>query len=235
MGTPNFASPSNASKYFVVLTGQEVEVKVCPECEHNHRDWEFTLSELKECEMCKHDLSEVEVTSEYVYPESWECDDFISNMGYVIKEIGGVKENEYLNDNRSYPSQTLGKLTQSKSYGEVELEVVITAILTSAYYEGATLDYLIHVNTHKDVFKYSTGSSYDNDIDTILDDAFDRDYSTDMNAGLCAIFRPKAEAWVKQTITDLSEKLEKLFEDYSSHKLTCKGVFSNGEAVYESI
>ena len=233
MGTPNFARPSNASKYFVVLTGENVEYKECPECENKHYDWEHTLEELKECDLCKEDLQGEDIQEEYRMPEDFEYDDLISNLGYEIKALGGTIENEYLGD-RSYPIQSIGVLKEHKMYGDVEVIVKITATIQSGYYEGATLDWMIEIEGYNDTYKHSTGSSYDESLDDIMDMLFDP-YYTDLNAGLCKIMQPKAVDWAEQTISDIGEKLEKLYEDWSSHKLHCKGVFSNGEAIYETV
>lgn len=233
MGTPNFARPNNASKYFVVLTNREETFKECPDCGHKHRDWEYTLEELNECDMCSESLVDAEIETETVYPDEWEVDDLIENIGYEIKEQGGTKDNEVI-EYGQYGIQSLGYFDESKSYGDVWLNVRVTAVIQSAYYEGATLDYLIHIDTNNDSFKYSTGSSYDEDLEDILEMAFDEYYS-EMNAGLRAIMKPKAELWIEQTIDELSTKVETLFEQWTEHKLVCQGVFSNGEAVYSKI
>lgn len=233
MGTPNFARPSNASKYFVVFTGQEVKYKECPECENKHYDWEYTLEELKECDLCDHDLQGEDIQEEYVYPESYECDDLIENLGYEIKALGGTKESEVI-EYGSYGVQSIGVFKESKMYGDVEFTVKVTATIQSAYYEGATLDWLVEIEGYNDTYKHSTGSHYDESLEDIMDILFDP-YYTDLNAGLCKIMQPKAVDWAEQTISDIGEKLEKLYEQWSEHKLRCKGRFSNGEAIYETI
>lgn len=234
MGTPNFARPSNASKYYAVLTNQEVEVKECPDCGHQHPEWEYdNLETLSQCEQCKVDLSEVEVTTEVQVPDSWECEDFIHNIGEAIEAIGGRAENESFLD-RNYERQSLGILESEKSYGDIDINVKLTAILQSAYYEGATLDYIIQIEADGETFDHSTGSYYDQDLEEIVESAFDTDY-TEMNAGLCKILQPKAQAWIEGEITKLSNQLEEVYEDWTQHKLGCTGVFSNGEAIYHEV
>lgn len=233
MSTPNFASPSNASKYYAVLTGREEKYLECPECENKHYEWEHTLEELKECDLCDHDLQGEDIQEEYKMPEDFEYDDLIDNLGYEIKALGGTKENEYLGD-RSYPIQSIGVFKESKWYGDIEVTVKITATIQSAYYEGATLDWLVEIEGYNDTYKHSTGSRYDESLEDIMDMVFDP-YYTDLNAGLCKIMQPKAVSWAEQAISDIEEKLEKLYEQWSEHKLGCKGVFSNGEAVYEHV
>lgn len=233
MGTPNFARPSNASKYYAVLTNQEVEVKECPDCGHQHPEWEYNLEEITQCKQCKIDLSEVEVTTDVQVPDSWECEELIRNIGEVIEAQGGSAENESFRD-RNYERQSLGVLENHRAYGDVELGVKLTAILQSAYYEGATLDYMVQIEANGETFDYSTGSYYDQDLDSVLESAFDSYYS-DMNAGLCKMLRPKAQTWIENQIEELSAKLEDIYENWSEHKLGCTGVFSNGEAIYHPV
>jgi predicted RNA-binding Zn-ribbon protein involved in translation (DUF1610 family) len=232
MSTPNFASPSNASKYFVVLTNREEEVKTCPECGERHPDWEYTLEELKECNSCEEDLTAVETETETVYPDEYECDNLIENIGYEIKEQGGVKENKVI-EYGQYGITSLGYFSESRMYGDIEVEVVVKAVLQNAYYEGATLDYLITVEIDRDTNEYSTGSRYDNSVEDISTEVGERQEYNGLNKGIIAIMRPKIESLIEQTVSDLSDKTEKIFENWTEHKLTCKGVFSNGEAVYE--
>lgn len=232
MATPNFASPSNASKYFVVLTSREVKRRKCKNCGQKHYDWEYEdLSKLNNCDSCEGKLGKIKEKVEY--PNEWEADDLIENLGYEIKALGGTKENEYLGD-RSYPIQSVGVFRESKMYGDVEVMVKVTATIQSAYYEGATLDWIVEIEGYNDTYKHSTGSYYDESLDDIMDMIFDP-YYTDLNAGLCKIMQPKAVDWAEQTITDLSEKIEAIFEIYQEHKLECQGVFSNGEAIYREV
>lgn len=231
MSTPNFARPSNASKYFVVLTGREENKSVCNECGDEHYEWEedYICSEGEPCANCG--SIDIKHEEEYRQPEQFEYDDLIDNIGHDIKENGGIKENKYL-DNSRYSIQSLGYFKETKHYGDIDVTIKITAVIQSAYYEGATLDYLIEVESRGDSWKHNTGSHYDNDLDSIMDDVFDP-YYTDLNKGLCKIMIPKALNWCENTIERLSSKVEGIFEGWSEHKLKCKGVFSNGEAIYE--
>lgn len=235
MGTPNFARPSNASKYFVVLASREENQKVCPECGAKHPDWEFDLADVNFCLECDTDLTEVEITSEYVYPDEWECDDLISNIGYSIKEQGGIEENERIGNDRSYGIQSLGYIYKTKTYADVQVKVIVKAVLQSAYYEGATLDYLIYVKVDGESFDYSTSSRYDSSINDILESVSYYQEYNDLNRGLIAIMKPKITTFIEQSIEELAQKVEVIFEEYTEHKLACNGVFSNGEAIYSKV
>lgn len=233
MGTNNFASPSNAKNYYVVLTRREEEVKTCPECGAKHYDWEFDLKDINFCQECEADLTEVETETEYITPDDFEYDDLKSNILHDIKAIGGYDSNISFND-RNYDRVALGEISRSKVYADVEMEVKITAIVQSAYYEGATLDYLIHVCIEGDDWNYSTGSYYDNDMSDILDEVGEIQSYRGLNAGMVSIIRPKVESFLEATIDTLSEQTDNLLKQYSEHKLNKVGQFSNGEAVYET-
>jgi len=230
MGTPNFARPSNASEYFVVGTNTEEEYKECEECNHRHYAYEYNLDTLTECENgCENPT--FEENSETHYPEEYEIEDIQENLNTELSSLGYPTVEASVGSNRNYGLTGLKELYVSKQYGDVEVKVEVTTVMQSAYYEGATLDWLVTI----DGVDYMTGSSYDSDLDSILDDLFDYEYNSDMSAGLCKIMKGYAETWIEQQISDISEKVEKVFKTYSEHRLHCKGVFSNGEAVYETV
>ena len=91
MGTPNFARPSNASKYFVVLTSREENYSKCNECGEKHWEYddEYVCSEGEPCPHCG--STDIEHGEETCYPDEWEADDLIENLGYAIEKIGGTK------------------------------------------------------------------------------------------------------------------------------------------------
>lgn len=233
MGTPNFSKPSNAKNYYVVLTNREEEVKTCPECGAKHADWEFDLKDTNFCQECEYDLTEVETETEYIVPEDFEYEDLKDNILHDIKAIGGYESSMSFND-RNYHRAALGELSKSKVYADVEVEVKITAIIQGAYYEGATLDYLIQVSIEGDDWDYSTGSYYDNDMSDILDEVGEIQDYRGLNSGMVSIIRPKVESFLETTIDTLSEQMDNLLEKYSEHKLNKVGQFSNGGAVYET-
>lgn len=230
MGTPNFASPKNASKYYVVLASYEVNASECQECNDKKYEHEegYVCSEGEKCTVCG--SAEIDFLVEHRNPESWECEDFISNIGQAIEDLGGAADNEHLGD-RSYPVQSLGYLEETKYYGDSAVEVRLLAVIQSAYYDGATLDYYIQVNNSYEWCDVGLGR-YDDNIKDVLKDAFES--SDTMNEGMQTIQARFAERWVDDAINELSKKLEDLFQQYSEHKLQCDGVFSNGEAIYSA-
>lgn len=234
MATPNFASPQNASKYFVVLTNREKTYKKCKKCKHKHYEWEYTLKDLTECENgCKN--PKFKEKTKTVQPDDFEYDDLKSNLGYSLKEIGGDALDEAWGNDRNYHRQAVGSLSSSKWYGDLEARIKITVIVQGAYYEGATLDYLIEVDNGETFEEID-----DNDtVEDIVDDLFQVEYVDDnysnMGKGMRIIQSKNATKWINKEIQQLSKQIEVILEQFSSHKLQCDGVFSNGEAVYSEI
>jgi hypothetical protein len=234
MGAPNFARPSNASNYFVVLTKSETKYKECDECNHRHYEWEYDLEKLTECENeCENPTFSED--TETTAPDEFEYQDLKDNIGNSIAEIGGDVLDESFDNDRNYHRQSVGKLQEDKYYGDIEVNIRLTAVIQSAYYEGATLDYIIEIDN---------GESWEevDDQDTvsdIIDDLFQVEYNdynySDMSKGLRVIQSKNAVKWVEQQLPILSNKLEEIFKVYSSHKLQCNGVFSNGEAIYSEV
>jgi hypothetical protein len=236
MGTPNFASPSNASEYFVVGTGYDEKYKECDECSHEHTEHDYDLDKLTVCESCGSE--ELEEKERHQVSDEFDWDNIKDNLNTDLEELEGngisTKDGRVTSSSNSYSINPLLCLYKSKSYGEVNFTVEVTTVMQSAYYEGATLDWLVKIVTNDAEFDYMTGSHYDVDIYDILEQEFNPDY-VDMNAGLCSIFKGYAERWIENTVSEISEKIEKVFKIHSEHRLHCAGVFSNGEAVYTAV
>lgn len=231
MGTSNFARPSNAGKYYTVLTNRTEEIKTCSECGEIHREWEHgNLAILKKCTNCEIDISEIEIEFEEIVPDEYEYIDLMDSIEERILEHKGFVKREHGND-RNYPITKIGYLESSKTYLGVDIDVRCYIVIQSAYYEGATLDYLITVLVNGDEFNYSTGSRYDNGMEDVLNEI--TYMQSNYKQGLINIMRPKAERFITESIQQLSSISEGILEASSDLKLNCLGIFSNGEAVYE--
>lgn len=235
MGTPNFASPQNASKYFVVLTDKEVKYKECSECGEKHYEWEYDLDNLTRCNFnqCKGTI--FEEYTETRSSDEWEYSDLKDNIGNDIEAIGGSSLDEPIGYDRNYNRQALGTLTRAKYFGDIDVELEIKVLVQSAYYEGATLDYLISIYNGGEMTEIEDGY-HPTTIEDILEDLFETKYEehqySTMNKGMRVIQTRYAKNWVEKQITDTSEQVEKIFETYADSELKCIGLFSNGEAIY---
>ncbi len=239
MGAPNFARPQNASKYFVVLTNTETEYKQCEDCLHRHYDYEHDLKTLVNCE---NDCDNPEFTTETETrtPDTFDYENLKENLGDSIAENGGEALDEVLDHDRNYNKQAIGAFSEDKNFGDINAEIKLIAYIQSAYYEGATLDYQIQVyNGGEMVEIYDEGRPWEKcTIEDVVEDLFETKYGehdySDMNRGLRTIQAKNAVKWLEQQKEEIGKQIETIFETYTEHKLQCKGVFSNGEAIYET-
>ena len=220
MGASNFAR-ANASKYYVVLTNNEVETKVCNECEHIHRDWEYELSTLSECDNCKatdlYSDTEVEEIDEYQIEDQKQYTIEKLKENKLLKQWYGYEMDKSDMD-RNYPATTFFQIEKGKSFGDVEIAVQISLNLVGGYYEGATLDWSIEV--------FCDG--YEIDESNIKEEV---EYRSDMNNGMKAMQVRNIKNWLEKTKKEGIDMVEKAFGD-SSKPYTLMGTFSNGESIY---
>lgn len=197
MGTSNFYR-GNTSRVFAVFMDEEVYV--CSEC------GEYHYEEVNECyNGCEGTTFEME----YRAVDEIEIDDF---KGY-IREVANDKRGEFyfrkesgMDRDRNYPSNELFSYSIRNSFGDIGVEVRLTAKMTAGYYEGASLDF---------------------DID-VEDDGFD---NSDMNGGMRVIQERNANKWVDRTKEQLIARVEEVFEQVSM-PMKVVLTFSNGETIY---
>jgi hypothetical protein len=198
MGTSNFYN-KNASKTFAVLMGYEQPI-------------------------IDEDGNETDQT-EWRSPDEWDYDDFISNIQSTLKESPYYWRPEIGNNShnlRSFEGRILGSYIEGKTLLNVSLEVQITCILRSGYYEGANLDW--------EITYYIDGYEHD-DIDNAIEE-WEYQANKDFNIGLCRIHKAKAEEYLNQTRDKLIEHVEKVYTE-ASMPLRVVARFSNGETMYE--
>lgn len=172
--------------------------------------------------------------------EDFEVDDFIDNITEeIISSENGQEDTTEFND-RNYCRRSLGALNVSKWYGDVEVNITVRAILQGAYYEGATLDYqvLIYDGSYEDL-EIEDSPHWKCTVEDVMDTLFETKYAShdysDMSRGLRMIQAKNAENFCEITITNLSQELEKIYENFTQHKLQCDRAFSNGEAIYTKV
>ena len=223
MSTPNFARNENASKIFAVLLGNDEKYCECTECNTKFFELEegYTTEDEYKCIECD-EITEFTHDEEYVSPDEFRYDDLIDNITYEFKKYDVYYPDYDINDHsNSYNSKAIGIFKNSKYFGDMEVSVEVTPIITSAYYEGATLDYLI------------TWEGESDSVDEYLDAIFDLD--SDMNKGMQTIQKKNAKAWLENELQNISTIVEKVFDIYTEVKLQCDGIFSNGEAIYSKV
>ena len=221
MGASNFAR-GNTSKVFAVLMDTEETFKECSECGHKHYDYEYSLDTLNECENGCEGATFSEEQTEYRSCESYEYDEFKEYLRETAqeeaKELKTIwyKEESGSDNDRNYCATNLFSYSTSKMFGDIEIEVKIIGQIVSAYYEGASLDFVVEFNGEEN-----------EELDFYWD--FD---NSDMNRGLQVLQNKNAIKWAEKTKTELIELIEEVFTKVSE-PLNVVASFSNGETIYQ--
>ncbi len=86
--------------------------------------------------------------------DEWEYEDLVSNLESEFNnhsdfsDYGKTDPNEL----RSFPSKSLGSFSNSVTIGDDEVEIYVTPVIRSGYYEGCNLDWHVslYVNGYQD-------------------------------------------------------------------------------------
>jgi len=153
----------------------------------------------------------------------WDFEDLIENLSYEFRNhaawYGGNKSDP--NELRSYPSRVLGSLTKDFSYKDFSLEVWVSPLVRSGYYDGVNLDWNAHY--------FINGCECDlDDIERMLE------YDTDLSNSQRKAYTLLAEKKAEKLRDEFVEVTEKIFTDYSM-KLGVTAQFSNGETIYHKV
>jgi hypothetical protein len=167
------------------------------------------------------DGNETEET-EMVCCEEWQYDDLKNYVTELMDEQTLFKavERVQFSDNRNYNGAGIKSLVSYKTFGDVEVEVLLTAVIRSGYYEGANLDWEIN---------YYAGSGYDDILDLTYE--FESQYD---NQGMAKIQKRNAEKWATKIGEQMVEELERIFAQVSN-PLEVVARFSNGETFYKEV
>lgn len=166
------------------------------------------------------DGNETEET-QMVCCEEWDYNDLKADI-IELMEQSPLKTSERLEfyDSTNYNAEGVLSFVSTKNFGEVEVEVLLTANIRSGYYEGANLDWDIN---------YYAGSGYDDYLDLLYD--FERAYD---NRGMAKIQTKNSEKWAKKEGERMIEELERIFTQVSK-PLEVAVRFSNGETIYKEV
>jgi hypothetical protein len=86
--------------------------------------------------------------------DEWADDDLVSNLECEFSKHPHFSDygKTDLNELRSFPSKSLGSLSKSVRIGDDEVEVFVTPVIRSGYYEGCNLDWHVslYVNGYQD-------------------------------------------------------------------------------------
>ena len=219
MGASNFAR-GNTSKVFAVLMNIEEKYSKCSECEEKYWEWEGNYVEEGDTDCPDCDCKDcIEHGTEYRSAERYEYEDFKEYLKETAKESKKqflYLEEEGSDNDRNYCATNLFSYSTSKMFGDIEIEVKIIGQIVSAYYEGASLDFVVEFNGEEN-----------EELDFYWD--FD---NSDMNRGLQVLQNRNAIKWAEKTKTELIELIEEVFTKVSE-PLNVVASFSNGETIYQ--
>ena len=219
MGASNFAR-GNTSKVFAVLMDREEKYSKCSECEEKYWEWEGNYVEEGDTDCPDCDCKDcIEHGTEYRSAERYEYEDFKEYLRETAKESKKqflYLEEEGSDNDRNYCATNLFSYSTSKMFGDIEIEVKIIGQIVSAYYEGASLDFVVEFNGEEN-----------EEVEFYWD--FD---NSDMNRGLQVLQNKNAIKWAEKTKTELIELIEEVFTKVSE-PLNVVASFSNGETIYQ--
>jgi len=155
----------------------------------------------------------------------WDYEDLVDNLKSELSndsdyvDYGKTDHNEC----RSFPSRTLGSIRKYHQYKDFYVEVCVTPVIRSGYYEGVNLDWNVDYLINGDV-------SYDS-LDFYIDDIA---YCGNLPKSKATTYAKLAEKKAEKLKNEIVEKLESIYSDYSI-KLGVTARFSNGETIYHKI
>lgn len=170
------------------------------------------------------------------------CNDYdvmMDNLGYCAENKGFDRTSDY---NRSTEMSIFAERENYENRFSTELtEIEITAQLgvISGYYADATIDFDIIVKPTCSGYKYRL-SEYSGIGDMVADILADMDgdarYYADngdsWNYGIWQMNKKHVEKWLIDLITKEYDRCNEFCENNCDTRLCCKGIFSNGEAIY---
>ena len=155
----------------------------------------------------------------------WDYEDLVSNLESELNnhkdyyDYGKTDHNEC----RSFPSRTLGSIRKYHQYKDFYVEVCVTPVIRSGYYEGVNLDWNVDYLINGDA-SYDSPDFYINDIA----------HYGNLPKSKATTYAKLAEKKAEKLKNEIVEKLESIYSDYSM-KLGVTARFSNGETINHKV
>jgi hypothetical protein len=166
--------------------------------------------------------------------EGWEYHDYMDRIECLKERVAGIAEklkgvNYYPGGHdphelRSFNSTILGRLCISREYKGLEVNIEITAILRSGYYEGANLDWNIDYQ-----FNGQEGSEAAPELTEIAENL---SYYGNCSENRAGSLSPAVLRWFELSGQKLINALEREYKKQAM-PLRVAARFSNGETWYE--
>jgi hypothetical protein len=155
--------------------------------------------------------------------DEWSYDDLVENLKSQLNndpnyvDYGKSDPNEL----RSFPSRSLGSIRKYHQYKDFYVEVCVTPVIRSGYYEGVNLDWNVDYAINGDVY----------DMDELENGI---GYNTALPISKIKAYSLLAEKKAEKLKNEIVEKVESIFSDYSD-RYGVTAVFSNGETIYHKL
>jgi hypothetical protein len=155
--------------------------------------------------------------------DEWSYDDLVENLKSQLNndpnyvDYGKSDPNEL----RSFPSRSLGSIRKYHQYKDFYVEVCVTPVIRSGYYEGVNLDWNVDYTINGDVY----------DMDELENGI---GYNTALPISKIKAYSLLAEKKAEKLKNEIVEKVESIFSDYSD-RYGVTAVFSNGETIYHKL
>lgn len=153
----------------------------------------------------------------------WDYEDLIGNVDSELGSIEGYSTYTKSDPNelRSFPSRSICSIERDFQYKDFSLEVVLTAVVRSGYYEGCNLDWHVWYGIN--------GNQCDlDDIERTLE--WDTNLSNSQRLAYSLLANKKAVKITDEIVTEV----EKVFGNYTD-KYGVTARFSNGETIYHKV
>ena len=160
----------------------------------------------------------------------WDYEDLKGNVYYGLKGIDGFTDRTKSDPHelRSFPSDSIGAVSRVTAYDNFTLEVTVTAVARSGYYEGCNLDWHVCYEIDGDSCETDEFESY---IEYALQKSLNEDEYTMADVKAFALL---AENEAERLTNEIVAEVESVFGDYSD-KYGVTARFSNGETIYHKI
>jgi hypothetical protein len=159
----------------------------------------------------------------------WDYEDLKDNVLYGLEKIEGYTSHTKSDPHelRSFPSQSIGAVSRVTAFPNFTLEVIVTAVARSGYYEGCNLDW--HVSYEID--GYDCEDNYEGCVEFALQNSLNEDEYSKADIMAYAML---AENNAERLKNEIVKEIEQVFKDYSD-PLGVTAQFSNGETIYHKI
>lgn len=227
MGTSNYYN-KNASRIFSFAEGQEDQ---CPYCEsEDFKAIEYgkgdTIGDTYKCDSCGKTFDDP-IHHDSAMDYEFTRDNIFHELKKVCEEKKlHIVENNGYNGERNFGGRYLCEISKTHpKYNSIGIQVSITCLSRSGYYDGANMDW--------EIGNICIGNGSWDEVPDPLDIAHELQYMG-KGSGIAKIQSRNIEKWVERTVDELVKLIEDVYEQFTD-PLIRVATFSNGETIYKRV